>query len=106
MSACSPVLSLLYAMLSAVDGYHCLDSLSLLSRRILSTPSDSDKLVPGIIIQYIPPAEHRANKAERIIQTFKNQIIAGFATANPWSPHGFLGYHTGPALRQYSCYTT
>ena len=35
-----------------------------------------DNHLPRIHIQHVPPAEHRANKAERAIRTMKNHLIA------------------------------
>ena len=43
----------------------------------------SDK---NIAIQYCPPGQHRANSAERSIQTFKNHAIATLATTDPTFP--------------------
>ena len=40
----------------------------------------------GIQVQLAPPNNHRANKAERAIQTFKNHFIAGLATCDPQFP--------------------
>ena len=37
-------------------------------------------------LQLVPPHIHRANKAERAIQTFKNHLKAGLATLNPDFP--------------------
>ena len=39
-----------------------------------------------ISIQYCPPGQHRANVAERCIQTFKNHAIATLATTDPSFP--------------------
>jgi hypothetical protein len=36
--------------------------------------------------QYVPPASHRRNKAERAMRTMKNHLIATFASANPECP--------------------
>eukprot|EP01036_Dinobryon_divergens_P061842 gene61842-biopygen29750 len=36
--------------------------------------------------QYFPPANHRANRAERCIRTWKNHFIATLATASPKYP--------------------
>lgn len=40
----------------------------------------------NIQIQYCPPGQHRANIAERSIQTFKNHAIATLATTDPLFP--------------------
>ena len=40
----------------------------------------------NISIQYVPPHNHRANRAERAIRTFKNHFIATLATADPTFP--------------------
>jgi hypothetical protein len=40
----------------------------------------------GIIIQYVPPGQHRANISERAIQTIKNIILSALATTNPLFP--------------------
>lgn len=37
-------------------------------------------------VQYVPPHNHRANKAERAIRTFKNHFIAMLATTDPNFP--------------------
>lgn len=39
-----------------------------------------------ITVNYVPPGNHRANKAERAIRTFKNHMIATLATADPDFP--------------------
>ena len=39
-----------------------------------------------ISIQYCPPGQHRANNAERSIQTFKNHLISTLATTDPTFP--------------------
>ena len=43
-------------------------------------PLDTDMSRKGIAMQYCPPGMHRANKAERSIQTFKNHAISTFCT--------------------------
>ena len=40
----------------------------------------------GISIQYLPPGNHRANKAERAIRTWKNHFIATLSTCDPTFP--------------------
>lgn len=40
----------------------------------------------NIVIQYVPPHNHRANKAERSIRTFKNHFIAMLCTTHPDFP--------------------
>ena len=40
----------------------------------------------NISIQYVPPHNHRANRAERAIRTFKNHFISTLATADPSFP--------------------
>ena len=40
----------------------------------------------GIELQYVPPHQHRANRAERAIRTFKNHFIATLSTASPSFP--------------------
>ena len=40
----------------------------------------------NIAIQYVPPHNHRANRAERAIRTFKNHFISTLATADPSFP--------------------
>jgi hypothetical protein len=40
----------------------------------------------NINFQYVPPGNHRANKAERAIRDMKNHLIAMLATANPDCP--------------------
>lgn len=47
-----------------------------------STPLDAFMKRQGIKIQYCPPGMHRANRAERSIQTFKNQAIATLCTTS------------------------
>jgi len=37
-------------------------------------------------IQFVPPASHRGNKAERAIRTFKNHFISLLSTADPTFP--------------------
>ncbi len=39
-----------------------------------------------IIIEYVPPNNHRANKAERAIRSAKNHIIASLASVHPSCP--------------------
>ncbi len=41
---------------------------------------------PPIVIQYVPPGTHRANKAERAIRTWKDHFIAGLASTDPSFP--------------------
>ncbi|KAJ1398010.1 hypothetical protein B484DRAFT_339767, partial [Ochromonadaceae sp. CCMP2298] len=40
----------------------------------------------GIPIQFFPPSDHRANRAERAIQSFKNHFVATLATCDPKFP--------------------
>ena len=40
----------------------------------------------GITIQYVPPHDHRANKAERAIRTWKNHFISILCTCDPDFP--------------------
>ena len=40
----------------------------------------------NITIQYCPPGQHRANSAERCIQTYKNHVISTLATTDPAFP--------------------
>jgi len=40
----------------------------------------------GVKLQLVPPHNHRANRAERAIRTFKNHFIAILATADPDFP--------------------
>ena len=40
----------------------------------------------NITIQYVPPHNHRANKAERAIRTFKNHFVAMLCTTHPSFP--------------------
>ena len=40
----------------------------------------------GATIQLVEPDNHRANAAERAIQTFKNHFIAGLSTVDPSFP--------------------
>jgi hypothetical protein len=40
----------------------------------------------NISIQYVPPNNHRANRAERAIRDVKNHLISMLATANPGCP--------------------
>lgn len=40
----------------------------------------------NIKIQYVPPGNHRANKSERAIQTWKNHFIAGLSSCDPDFP--------------------
>jgi hypothetical protein len=40
----------------------------------------------GIVIQFVPPNNHRANKAERAIRTFKNHLLSILATSHPSFP--------------------
>jgi hypothetical protein len=46
----------------------------------------------GIEVQLVPPGSHRANKAERAIQSFKKTLIAALATADPDFPIDALYY--------------
>ena len=39
-----------------------------------------------IMFQMVPPSTHRANAAERAIQTFKNHLKAGLASTDPKLP--------------------
>jgi hypothetical protein len=39
-----------------------------------------------IDFQLVPPGVHRANSAERAIQTFKNHLISGLSTTDPNFP--------------------
>lgn len=41
---------------------------------------------PPIQLQYVPPNDHRANKAERAIRTWKNHFIAMLCTCDPDFP--------------------
>ena len=41
---------------------------------------------PAIAVQYVPPGNHRANKAERAIRTWKNHFISTLATTDPSFP--------------------
>eukprot|EP01034_Spumella_vulgaris_P028005 gene28005-34797_t len=41
---------------------------------------------PAIVIGYVPPGTHRANKAERAIRTWKNHFIATLCTTDPSFP--------------------
>jgi hypothetical protein len=41
---------------------------------------------PRITIQHVPPGNHRGNKAERAIRTFKNHFIAALCTVDPNFP--------------------
>ena len=41
---------------------------------------------PPLTIQYVPPYEHRANKAERAIRTVKNHLIATLCAVNKTFP--------------------
>ena len=40
----------------------------------------------GIEVQLVPPNNHRANNAERCVQTFKNHLISVLATCDPSFP--------------------
>ena len=42
-------------------------------------------------VEYVPPHNHRANKAERAIRTFKNHLIATLCTSDSSFPHQHLG---------------
>lgn len=44
------------------------------------------QLQPPVHIQYVPPNNHRANRAERAIRTWKDHFIAGLATTDPNFP--------------------
>ena len=41
---------------------------------------------PRISIQYVPPHDHRTNRAERAIRTWKNHFIATLCTLDPTIP--------------------
>jgi hypothetical protein len=41
---------------------------------------------PRLRIEYVPPTNHRANRAERAIRTWKNHFISGLATVDPSFP--------------------
>ena len=41
---------------------------------------------PRITIQHVPPGNHRGNKAERAIRTFKNHFISALCTVDPNFP--------------------
>jgi hypothetical protein len=41
---------------------------------------------PSIRIEYVPPGNHRANKAERAIRTWKDHFVAGLASTDPAFP--------------------
>ncbi len=53
-------------------------------------------------LELTPVAQHRTNKAERAIGTWKDHFIATLAT---WQAHGKLGYYIGRALSHYRCHT-
>jgi hypothetical protein len=59
---------------------------------IVRTDNESSKLVTDyfkrsrVQVQYVPPNNHRANKAERPIRDFKNHFVASFASVNAKFP--------------------
>eukprot|EP01034_Spumella_vulgaris_P031394 gene31394-38776_t len=40
----------------------------------------------GLVVEHVPPHNHRANRAERAIRDFKNHLISMFCTCNPSFP--------------------
>jgi hypothetical protein len=42
--------------------------------------------IPNLLVEFCPPNSHRANKAERAIQTFKDHFISTMATVDPSFP--------------------
>ena len=71
----------------------------------------------NIQIQYCPPGQHRANAAERCIQTFKNHAISTLSTTDPAFPlplwdrllpqmelclNHLLPFHPNPSVSAYA----